>query len=125
MWLRTVALRTGILFIGPLPHTDRNSPVSIRLRPNVTYARHGAESVVITPGTSAIRPQRALTSEQRLELLLTDFVPPTCALPTDVLAVNKFIASCEVLTAVTTVLWDMKACNPEYEHSMFLRNVIK
>lgn len=80
MWLLTVVLRAGILLIGPLPHTYRDSPVSIRLRPNITYARHGAESVVITPGTSAVRPQRALTSEQRLELLLTDLVPPTCAL---------------------------------------------
>jgi hypothetical protein len=75
-----------------VPHTYRDSP-------NVTYARHGAESVVITPGTWAIRPQRALTSEQRLELLPTDLVPPTCALPTEVLVVNSFAARCDVLTA--------------------------
>lgn len=104
MWLLTVALRAGTLFIGPLPHTYRDSPVSIRLRPNVTNARHGAESVVITSGTSAIRPQRALTSEQRLELLLTDLVPPTCALPTEVLVVN---ITCDVLAAVSTVSWEM------------------
>jgi hypothetical protein len=58
------------------------SPAAVGLRPDVTCARHGADGVVVTAGTSAERPQRAPAAEQRLELLLTDLVPPARALPT-------------------------------------------
>ena len=55
-------------------------PAALRLRPNVARARHGAESVVVSSGTAAVRPEGTLAAEQRLELLLADLIPPAGAL---------------------------------------------
>jgi hypothetical protein len=55
-------------------------PAAVRLRPNVSRARHGAESVVVPSGTAAVGPERTLAAEERLEFLFADLVPPARAL---------------------------------------------
>ena len=55
-------------------------PTAVGLHPNVSRARHGAESVVVTSGTAAVGPEGTLAAEERLELLLADLVPPARAL---------------------------------------------
>lgn len=59
------------------------APRSVWLCPDVACTSHGTECVVISPWTATIRPQRALTAEQCLKLLLTDLVPPTRTLKPD------------------------------------------
>ena len=55
-------------------------PAAVGLRPNVSRARHGAESVVVASGTAAVRPEGTLAAEECLELLLADLIPPARAL---------------------------------------------
>ena len=55
-------------------------PAAVGLCPNVSRARHGAESVVVASRTAAVGPEGTLAAEERLELLLADLVPPARAL---------------------------------------------
>ena len=51
-------------------------PARLRLHPDIAGAGHGAAGVVVLPGRATVGELWAAALEQRLELFLTQLVPP-------------------------------------------------